>query len=139
MEGRNTEKTKHSRSGHDIYMKLYQNHREFSSIPYCQANFVSHSLQLIVSLLCPWDFLVFTSEYWRGCHFVLQEIFPTQGSNCIQDLLYLWTLKRETRSNYINIKQSESERQSCLTLCHPMDCSLPGSSVHGILQARTLE
>ena len=29
--------------------------------------------------------------------------------------------------------------QSCLTLCDPMDCSPPGSSVHGILQARTLE
>ena len=28
---------------------------------------------------------------------------------------------------------------SCLTLCNPMDCSPPGSSVHGILQARTLE
>ena len=29
--------------------------------------------------------------------------------------------------------------QSCPTLCDPMDCSLPGSSVHGILQARILE
>ena len=29
--------------------------------------------------------------------------------------------------------------QSCLTLCGPMDCSLPASSVHGILQARILE
>ena len=29
--------------------------------------------------------------------------------------------------------------QSCPTLCNPMDCSLPGFSVHGILQARTLE
>ena len=29
--------------------------------------------------------------------------------------------------------------QSCLTLWGPMDCSLPGSSVHGILQARILE
>ena len=29
--------------------------------------------------------------------------------------------------------------QSCLTLCDPMDCSLPGSSVHGISQARILE
>ena len=29
--------------------------------------------------------------------------------------------------------------QSCLTLCHPMDCSLPDPSVHGILQARILE
>ena len=29
--------------------------------------------------------------------------------------------------------------QSCLPLCDPMDCSLPGSPVHGILQARILE
>ena len=29
--------------------------------------------------------------------------------------------------------------QSCLTLYNPMDCSPPGSSVHGILQARRLE
>ena len=29
--------------------------------------------------------------------------------------------------------------QPCLTLCNPMDCSPPGSSVHGILQARILE
>ena len=29
--------------------------------------------------------------------------------------------------------------QSCPTLCDPMDCSLPASSIHGILQARTLE
>ena len=29
--------------------------------------------------------------------------------------------------------------QSCLTLCDPMDCSLPGSSVDGIFQARALE
>ena len=29
--------------------------------------------------------------------------------------------------------------QLCLTLCSPMDCSLSGSSVHGILQARTLK
>ena len=29
--------------------------------------------------------------------------------------------------------------QSCLTLCDPMDCSPPGSTVHGVLQARILE
>ena len=47
-----------------------------------------------------------------GCHFLLQ---------CIK----------------VN---SESEvAQSCPTLCDPMDCSLPGSSVHGIWQARVLE
>ena len=36
--------------------------------------------------------------------------------------------------------ESESEvAQLCLTLSDPMDCSLPGSSVHGIFQARVLE
>ena len=36
--------------------------------------------------------------------------------------------------------KSESEvSQSCPTLSDPMDCSLPGSSVHGIFQARVLE
>ena len=36
--------------------------------------------------------------------------------------------------------KSESEVvQSCLTLCDPMDCSLPGSSIYGIFQARVLE
>ena len=36
--------------------------------------------------------------------------------------------------------KSESEvTQSCLTFCDPVDCSLSGSSVHGILQATVLE
>ena len=36
--------------------------------------------------------------------------------------------------------KSESEvTQSCLTLRYPMDCSLPGSSIHVIFQARVLE
>ena len=37
-------------------------------------------------------------------------------------------------------KESESEvAQLCLTLCDPVDCSLSGSSIHGIFQARVLE
>ena len=37
-------------------------------------------------------------------------------------------------------QQSESEvAQSCPTLCDPMDCSLPSSSIHGIFQAIVLE
>ena len=36
--------------------------------------------------------------------------------------------------------KSESEvAQSCLTLSDPVDCSLPGSSIHGVCQARVLE
>ena len=42
--------------------------------------------------------------------------------------------------NILSEVKSESEvSQSCRTLCNPMDCSLPGSSIHGIFQARILE
>ena len=47
-----------------------------------------------------------------GCHFLLQ---------------------------YTKVRSESEVAQSCLTLHDPMDCSLPGSSVHGIFQARALE
>ena len=37
------------------------------------------------------------------------------------------------------MKKESEVAQSCLTLSDPMDCSLPGSSVHGVFQARVLE
>ena len=37
------------------------------------------------------------------------------------------------------LEKKELVTHSCLTLCSPMDCTPPGSSVHGILQARILE
>ena len=39
----------------------------------------------------------------------------------------------------IKVKGESEVAQSCPTLRNPMDCSLPGSSVHGIFQARILE
>ena len=43
-------------------------------------------------------------------------------------------------SNYYYESESESEvAQSCPTLCDPVDCTLPGSSIHGIFQAIVLE
>ena len=48
-----------------------------------------------------------------------------------------WLSGKETACN---AGESESEiAQSCPTLCNPLDCSLSGSSVHGIFQARVLE
>jgi len=41
--------------------------------------------------------------------------------------------------SFIYISMCVSVAQSCPTPCNPMDCSPPGSSVHGILQARTVE
>ena len=58
----------------------------------------------------------------------------------------LWGITR--KSKYINVKFKHIVcaacmhawlLHSCLTLCDPMDCSLPGASVHGILCARILE
>ena len=39
----------------------------------------------------------------------------------------------------MKVKSDSEVAQSCPTLSDPMDCSLPGSSVHGIFQARVLE
>ena len=39
----------------------------------------------------------------------------------------------------MKVKSESEEGQSCPTLRDPMDCSLSGSSVHGIFQARILE
>ena len=39
----------------------------------------------------------------------------------------------------MKVKNESEVSHSCLTLSDPMDCSLPGSSIHGIFQARVLE
>ena len=39
----------------------------------------------------------------------------------------------------MKVKRESEVAQSCRTLSDPMDCSLPGSSIHGIFQARVLE
>ena len=39
----------------------------------------------------------------------------------------------------MKVKSEREVTQSCLILSDPMDCSPPGSSVHGIFQARVLE
>ena len=59
----------------------------------------------------------------------------TADGDCSHEIKRHLLLGRKVMTN---LKWSEIA-QSCLTLCNPMDCSLPGSSVHGIFQARILE
>ena len=81
------------------------------------------------------------------CHFLLLGILPTQESNpCLllgRWILYHWAtrevLSLKTFKFFLHILKCSVVTQSCPTLCDPMDCSPPGSSVHGILQARILE
>ena len=47
--------------------------------------------------------------------------------------------KKERKKGKKERKKESEVAQSCLTLCDPMDCSLPGASVLGIFQAGTLE
>ena len=51
---------------------------------------------------------------------------------------YLSGVKHSVSTKIITIEPMVLAAQSCRTLCNPMDCSLPGSSVHGSLWARTL-
>ena len=69
---------------------------------------------------------------WRRLGQVLTTVLATGGF--IQGADHQGTLQT------LSMKVRESEvAQSCPTLCNSMDCSLPGSSVHGIFQARILE
>ena len=63
-----------------------------------------------IRLPCPWDSP--GQNTGVGCHFLIQ---------CMK------------------VKSESEVAQSCLTLCDPMDYSLPGSSIHGNLQAKVLE
>ena len=50
-----------------------------------------------------------------------------------------YNIRTEKYTNHVRESERESESevaQSCLTLCDPMDYSLPGSSVYGILQGK---
>ena len=51
----------------------------------------------------------------------------------------LWVPVENTRESSIAYVSESEVSQSCLTLCDPVDCSPPGSSVRGILQVRILE
>ena len=69
-------------------------------------------------------------EYWSGYPFLSSRAFPHSGIKPRSPALQADSLPSE----------SESEvAQSCLTLFDPIDSNLPGSAVHGILQARILE
>ena len=62
--------------------------------------------------------------------------------SCIAGRFFTWIILSGSSDSIVadEIKKKESEVvQLCLTLCDPMDCSLPGSSLHGIFQARVLE
>jgi len=56
------------------------------------------------------------------------QFLSAQPSLWFNSHIHTWLLERERKV-----------AQSCPTLCNPMDCSLPGSSVCGIFQARVLE
>ena len=56
-----------------------------------------------------------------------------------KESLYGWIMVLGTTLRYLYFLCSCSVAQLYPTLCDPMDCSPPGSSVHGILQARILE
>ena len=77
-----------------------------------------------------------------GSHFVLQGIFTSQGLNLglliCRQILYHLSHQGNPMQGCV-VLCCVLVAQSCLTLCDPMDCSPPGSSVHEIFQARRLE
>ena len=68
--------------------------------------------------------------------FIFLSYKITADGDCSHEIKRCLLLGRKALTN-LEVKWSEVA-QSCPTLCDPMDCSLPGSSVHGIIQARIL-
>ena len=50
-----------------------------------------------------------------------------------------WKIQSKVTYSYYAAAAAAKSLQSCPTLCNPMDCSPPGSSIPGIFQARVLE
>ena len=55
------------------------------------------------------------------------------------EIIILSEVSQTKKYKYHMLSPIKKVAQSCPTLCDPMDCSLPGSSVHGIFQARILK
>ena len=80
-------------------------------------------------------------EYWSGLPFPPPGDLPDPSTEPTswQAILYHWALLKLTQC-YMSIACMRAKSlHSRLTLCDPVDRSLSGSSVHGILQARILE
>ena len=75
-------------------------------------------------------------EYWSRLPFPSPGELPNPGIKLVSPALQMDSLPL----SHLGGKKKWSEvAQLCLTLCDPMDCSLSGSSVHGIFQARVLD
>ena len=89
-------------------------------------------------------FYILTLEYWsRRILVTWRAIFQFLSQNEVSRSFLTW-LCRSLHIPPCNLRkesgQEESEvAQSCLTLCDTMNCNLPDSSVHRILQAKILE
>ena len=90
----------------------------------------------IVACKAPLSMEFSRQEYCIGLPFPSPRDLPNPG------IEHTSSLSPELAGGFFTTEPPESESevaQSCLTLLDPVDCSPPGSSVHGILQARTLE
>ena len=81
--------------------------------------------------------LIFQKKSSYICYFHLSTLFLWDDQHWQLGLFSFYAITHI--STCMNTGMHAKSLQSCLTLCDPMDCSPPASSVHGILQARILE
>ena len=106
-----------------------------------------HSVFMEGTGLCSWQ----SGDQWRSWSYWQRECAPGWAKTIAESylkllclrLLYLYpfilTLPHPSLTLFSKVEVKVLVAQLYLTVCNPMDCSQPGCSVHGILQARILE
>ena len=100
---------------------------------YTKINMLGHSILLQRS--CNLTCVSKNSSLWLVFYFPFTAI--TKG--IVRDNLVISSTERRSHQCSAAAAAAAKSLQSCPTLCDPMDCSLPGSSIHGIFQATVLE
>ena len=125
--------------------------KEFNSLPFLSLTDVVLKVFVMmqVGFKSNWTYIKDSEEWWHSHLQNIDGVWELSLCSC-----FGWHLKDTTTANRQKVEDicefnpgslplracvRAKSLQSCLTLCDPMDCSLPGSSVPGILQARILE
>ena len=118
-----------------FWLEIWKKKKNYILIKRVGASLVAQSVNNPSAMQETWvQYLCWENSMEKGMVFSRQVFLPEESHRGA------WCTTVHGIAKYWKERKKESEvAQSCPSLCYHMDCSLPGSSVHGIFQARVLE